>query len=83
MLASTIAGSFFHRTEARALVADLVTKTLRSNDGDLIADTLVGLKVEGEFGVVAFDNDLGRFLDGLRANATLEDALACKTDTGQ
>lgn len=40
-------------------VADLVTKTLRSNDGDLIANTLVGLEVEGEFGVVPFDDDLG------------------------
>lgn len=67
----------------RVLVADLVTKTLRSNDGDLIANTLVGLEIEGEFGVVPFDNNLGRFLDGLRANATLEYALACKTDIGQ
>lgn len=67
----------------RGLMADLVTKTLRSNDGDLIANTLVGLEIEGEFGVVPFDNDLGRFLDGLRANATLEYALACKIDIGQ
>ena len=66
----------------RGLVADLVAKTLRSNDGDLIANTLVGLEIEGEFGVVPFDNDLGRFLDGLRANATLEYALACKTNIG-
>ncbi len=72
-----------HRTAVRVLVADLVTKTLRSNDGDLIANTLVGLEIEGEFGVVPFDNNLGRFLDGLRANATLEYALACKTDIGQ
>lgn len=49
---------FSHRTAVKRLVADLVTKTLRSNDGDLIADTLVGLEVEGEFGVVPFDNDL-------------------------
>ena len=60
------------------MIADLITKTLRSNDGYLIADTLVGLEVEGEFGVVAFDNDLGRFLDGLRANSTLQYTLACK-----
>ena len=32
--------------------AHLVAKTLRGNDGDLIADTLVGLEVEGELGVV-------------------------------
>ena len=83
MLASTFAGSFSYRTAVRGLVTDLVTKTLRSNYGDLIADTLVGLEIEGEFGVVPFDNDLGRFLDCLRANATLEYALACKTDAGQ
>ena len=66
----------------RGLAADLVAKTLRSNDGDLIANTLVGLEVEGEFGIVPFDNDLGRFFDGLRANATLEYALACRTNIG-
>ena len=66
----------------RGLAADLVAKTLRSNDGDLIANTLVGLEVEGEFGIVPFDNDLGRFLDGLRANATLGYALACRTNIG-
>ena len=64
------------------MIADLITKTLRSNDGNLIANTLVGLEVEGEFGVVAFDNDLGRFLDGLRANSTLQYTLACKTEIG-
>ena len=74
--------AFLHRTVVKGLVADLVAKTLRSNDGDLIANTLVGLEIEGEFGVIPFDNDLGRFLDGLRANATLEYALACKTDIG-
>ena len=44
---------------------DLVAETLRSNNGDFIADTLVGLEVEGEFGVVAFDDDFGRLLNGL------------------
>ena len=64
------------------MIADLITKTLRSNDGDLIANTLVGLEVEREFGVVAFDNDLGRFLDSLRANPTLQYTLACEIDIG-
>jgi hypothetical protein len=46
----------------------LVAKTLRGDDGDFIADALVGLEVEGEFGVVAFDDDFGRLLDGLRGH---------------
>lgn len=60
-------------TEAVALkpvYAYLVAQALRGNDGDLIADALVGLEVEGELGVVALDDDLGRLLDCLGANAT-------------
>ena len=48
----------------------LVPQPLAGNDGNLIADALVGLEVEGEFGVVALDDDLGGLLDGLRAHAT-------------
>ena len=43
----------------------LIAKTLRGDDGDLVADALVGLEVEGEFGVVALDDDFGRLFDGL------------------
>ena len=43
----------------------LVAKTLRGDDGDLIANALVGLEVEGEFWVVALDDDFGRLFDGL------------------
>ena len=49
----------------------LIPQTFASNDGNLIANTLVGLEVQGQFGVVTFDYDFGRFLDCLRANATL------------
>lgn len=48
-------------------MADLVAKTLGGDDGDLIAYPLVGLEVEGELWVVAFDDDFGRLLDGLRS----------------
>ena len=48
----------------------LIAKTLRGNDGDFIANALVGFEVEGEFGVVSLDNDLGRFLDCFRPDAT-------------
>lgn len=43
----------------------LVAKPLAGDDGDLIAYTLVGLEVERQFGIVALDDDLGGFLDGL------------------
>lgn len=48
--------------------SNLVAKTLGGNDGDLIADTLVGVKVERQPGVVTLDDDLSGLLDGLFAN---------------
>ena len=50
--------------------AYLVAEALRGDDGNLIADALVGLKVERQAGVVPLDDDLGGLLDGLGANAT-------------
>ena len=49
----------------------LVAKTLGGDDGDFIADALVGLEVEGEFGVVAFDDDFGRLFDGLEESQSV------------
>ena len=48
----------------------LVAQALAGNDGDFIADTLVGLEVEGELGVVPLDDDLGGLLNGLCPDAT-------------
>lgn len=48
----------------------LVAKTLGSNNGDLITDSLVGLEVEGQLWVVTLNDDLGGLLDSLSANAT-------------
>jgi hypothetical protein len=45
--------------------AYLIAKTLRSDDCDFVTYSLVGLEVEGEFGIVTFDDDFGRLLDGL------------------
>ena len=45
--------------------AYLVAETLRGDDGDFVTYSLVGLEIEGEFGIVAFDNDFGRLFDGL------------------
>jgi hypothetical protein len=47
------------------IIADLVAKTLGGDDGDFIAYALIGLEVESELWVVAFDDNFGRFLDGL------------------
>lgn len=48
----------------------LVAETLGSNNGNLVADALVGLEIESELGVVPLNDDLGGLLDGLGANAT-------------
>lgn len=56
-------GSRMRRKGRRAY---LVAKTLRGNNSDFIADALVGLEIEGEFGVITFDDDFGRLLDGLQ-----------------
>ena len=45
--------------------AYLVAKTLRGNNRNLVAQALVGLKVERELGVVTLDHNLGGPLDGL------------------
>ena len=43
----------------------LVPQALACNNGYFIAYALVGLEVESEFRVVALNDDLGGFLDGL------------------
>lgn len=48
----------------------LVAEALGGNDGDLIADSLVGLEIEGQLGVVTLNDDLGGLLHGLSTNAT-------------
>lgn len=53
------------RLRWRLEFTNLVAKTLGGDDSDLIADTLVGLEVEGQLGVVSLDDDLGRSLNGL------------------
>lgn len=51
-------------------VSYLVAKTLGSNDGNFIANSLVGLEVESQLWVVSLDDDLCGLLDCLGANAT-------------
>lgn len=49
---------------------NFVAKTLSSDDGELVACSLVGLEIECESRVVLLDQHSGRLLDCLRANAT-------------
>ncbi len=48
----------------------LVAQPLRSNNGNFIADALIGFKVQGELRVVAFDDDFGGLFHCFRSNAT-------------
>jgi hypothetical protein len=48
----------------------LVAETLRGDNCDFIANSLVGLEVEGQLGVVSLNDDLGGLLNCLGTNAT-------------
>lgn len=48
----------------------LVAQALGGDDGNLIADPLVGLEVQSQLGVVPLNDDLGGLLDSLGTNAT-------------
>lgn len=50
--------------------SNLVPQPLGGNSGDLIKDSLVGVEVEGETGVVSLDEDSRRSLDGLCPDST-------------
>jgi hypothetical protein len=52
------------------VAGNLVAQALGGDNSDLITDTLVGLEVQGELGVVSLNDDLGGLLDGLGTNAT-------------
>ena len=57
-------------SQQSGIVTHLVPQSFGCNDGDLIANALVGLKVLSELGVVALDDDLGGLLDGLGTDTT-------------
>jgi hypothetical protein len=48
----------------------LIAEAFRGNDCNLIADSLVGLEIEGQLGVVSLNNDLGGLLHSFSTNAT-------------
>lgn len=58
-------------------MTDLVAQALAGNNGNLIADALVRLKVESELGVVSLDDDLGGFLHSLCPDATHDCGIVC------
>lgn len=51
---------------------NLVAQTLAGDDGDLLADLLVDVKVHRQAGVVLLDDHPRGLLNGLGTNATLE-----------
>ncbi len=53
-----------------AVSADLVSKTLRCDDSNLVANPLVGLEIERQLRVVSLDDDLRRFLHRLGTDST-------------
>jgi len=61
---------------------NLVPQPFRGDDSNLIADPLVGLEVEGELGVVTFNDDLGGLLDRLGPNATHFDGFVVVVEVG-
>lgn len=63
-------GRFRTSTTDALCFADLVAETLGSDDRDFIAYSLVGLKVESEFGIITLDYHLGGLLDRLRTDST-------------
>ena len=60
------------------VTSNLVPETLRGDNSNLIADPLVGLKVQRELGVVTLNDDLGGLLDGLGTDATHVGDLLCE-----
>lgn len=69
-------GNSFDRTnldsshEMSNEAGNLVSHPHRRDDGNLIADSFVVLKVQSKLGVVLLDHDLGSLLDGLGSNST-------------
>lgn len=57
---------------------NLVPEPLGGDDGNLIANPLVGLEVQRQLGVVTLNDDLGGLLDGLGSDATHFGDLFCE-----
>lgn len=54
------------------VTSNLVSESLGLDLGDLRSQSLVGLEVQGQLGVVSLDQNLGGSLDGFSSNATLK-----------
>lgn len=52
------AGERERERERELSATNFIPEAFRSNNSDFIADTLIRLEIEGEFGVIAFDDDL-------------------------
>src|SRR4051812_4001891 len=58
--------------QMRGETGNLIAKTFGGNNGNLIGDLLVGVKVERETGIVFFDQDARGLLDGLCTDTALQ-----------
>lgn len=58
--------------QVSGVTSNLVSESLGLDLGDLRSQSLVGLEVQGQLGVVSLDQNLGGSLDGFSSNATLE-----------
>lgn len=57
--------------QVSGVASNLVSESLGGDDSDLVSESLVGLEVEGELGVVSLNHDLRGPLDSLSSNSTL------------
>lgn len=56
------------------LTGNLVSESLRLDDGDVIDDALVGVEIVGELSVVSLDDGLGCSLNSLGSDSSLHAA---------
>lgn len=61
--------------QAGSVAGNLVAQTLGRDLSKVVEDALVGLEVQGELGVVLFDENAGSALDGLGTDAALHERV--------
>jgi len=60
----------------------LLRRRLEAMIGDFIANSLVGLEIEGQLWVVSLNDDLGGLFDGLGTNATHDCGMGMVVEVG-
>lgn len=57
------------------VTGNLVSQSLRLDNGDFGCQSLVSFKVQGQLWIETFNHDLGSSLNGFSSNATLDITL--------